>query len=143
MCIESFGFHTSNQLAVLISRADGNPLSKAKSKVKELNANLFKTIVTIAAYIPLIGSIIGALKFRHLIPTKAEYDNCGEFNKSLINGMKMRAWIECTSLGALLIIPDLFVTIARNCCPQNTFSKPELSAPLNDRLLLPSPFKST
>ncbi len=121
---DAFGFHTYNQfkgklISISNSMDVNNPiLQEAEKKFQKIN--LVKNLVTAAGYIPVVGTIAAIAKL--VLINKAEKemskDSRGRRLKPLVQnyftGQKIRSGIELTSLGFLLLIPDIIFTIGRN-----------------------------
>ncbi len=68
------------------------------------------------AYIPIIGSIIGALRLYTILEKKQRYDVSKAPNK---NQWIVRGALEACSLGFTLIVADLLVTARREWAARN------------------------
>jgi len=82
----NFGFETANYHAGYDSRWKSRNITKG------------------LAYIPIVGSLIGVLKFVGFVAAKPVPNKVSYIARSTI---------EFLSLGFLLIIPDIIITIAR------------------------------
>jgi len=131
---DAFGYHTCDQLgakcvcsvlSIGLKVGEVPPPDFMADVQKHLpRVNLVKNLVTIAGYIPVIGTIVAVAKL--IIIGKAEKfieKNKKEKSEVVIiqkefqgyaDGQKIRSWIEVTSLGFFLLIPDLIFTIGRN-----------------------------
>ena len=149
MTIDAFGYHSAQQMVDLLSRAirgekvtpRAHDIEKLNTEIGKLRLLLIQKVMHVAGYIPLIGTILAAIKL-YVIPkiqnaltyNQKKFGTAKDLNKRLtpeghdwtqnmLYGFKVRAWIELTSCGAILIIPDLIVTAMRNCYPTELYPK--------------------
>ena len=123
---DMFGYHSHNQLwnkfEILIP-ADQKYKSESFANAKKFTrfANYIKSALHVAGYIPIIGTIVAIAKLifmevarKKLFNEEKGFPEFTHLGKKVIEGMKIRSAIELTSLGFVLIIPDLMYTIERN-----------------------------
>jgi hypothetical protein len=95
--VDAFGFHSQYQIEQLIGvKAD-------HEDAKVLNLSM------VMGYFPVVGTIVGI--FRLIITNNAAF--MPHVSPDFILSLQFRAIIELCSLGFLLIIPDLVITIGR------------------------------
>ncbi len=117
---DAFGFHTCNQIKdklEFIAKFTGNNNPMPLEKIKKLpKINLVKNLVTVAGYIPVVGTIAAIAKLVLISRLEKEMseDPIKQVVQNYLTMQKIRSGIELTSLGFLLLIPDIIFTIERN-----------------------------
>ncbi len=111
---DAFGFHTYDQWMDKKYSTEKNnvpDLDKVtfgkKSGGGYANFRTYQIVYNGIGYLPMIGTIAGLVKIILLITMVPE-------NYPLKNAFIFRAFIETTSLGIFLLIPDLIMTYERN-----------------------------
>jgi len=131
---DTFGYHSFQQVYDKVTTSayntgNGKILEDDKENFKKVIkiANYAKSGLNVAGYIPVIGTIIAIAKLSILFIADKKLlhskDNVMDTKmvpiyKSISMWLKIRSAIELTSLGFLLLIPDLIFTIGR-AIPKN------------------------
>ncbi|MCB1112890.1 MAG: hypothetical protein KDK72_09585 [Chlamydiia bacterium] len=113
---DAFGYHTEQlwlKRTKNSCKANKRHFNSGEEKEVRSRGNLFK----IAGYVPVIGTIIGIARIIQSIQMIKEENKSGfgpnRYYVEFAAGNISRGVIEATSLGCLLIIPDLILTVAR------------------------------
>lgn len=127
---DAFGFFSNHQLQEKIQRSIDlentlimDPRRKQKPcKEDEVHAyTVFLNLEHAIGYLPIIGTIAAIVKliFINKLNFSAFTNETAQTEiLAWVSGETIRSWIEVTSLGIFLIIPDIIFTIIRYC--QNT-----------------------
>lgn len=107
---DAFGFYSAKRI-----QAEDNQINPENPSWNPSHASSFalmRNVITIAGYVPLIGTIAGIanLTFSYFRLFKME-DRDDPMEKQRNQGKFFRAVVQTLSIGAVLLIPDLIVTI--------------------------------